>query len=130
LPLKNILRLSSVLETGTGIALILLPSLVVRLLLGLNGLAVENALGRFLGIGLLALGLACWPDQPANLGAPAFRAMVVYNLFVAILLAYLGAVGHYFGLLLWPAVVLHAAIAVLLLRGRRKPENHADATQQ
>ena len=46
--------------------------------------------------------------------SPAFRAMLVYNALSAGYLVDLFAVGHFGGVLLWPAVALHAAVALLL----------------
>ena len=64
---------------------------------------------------MLALGLACWPSrQRAESGSPAFRAMLIYNVLIALYLAHLGTVGHLGGLLLWPGVALHAVVALLL----------------
>jgi hypothetical protein len=40
--------------------------------------------------------------------------MLVYNALIATYLAYLGTAGHLGGLLLWPAVALHAVVALLL----------------
>lgn len=42
--------------------------------------------------------------------------MFLYNLLIALFLAYLGTVGHYGGILLWPAVALHGVVGLLLLR--------------
>jgi hypothetical protein len=128
--MRKILNLVAVLEAVTGLALLIVPGIVIRLLLGQNSLGqnslgAELALGRFLGIALLALGLACWPGQQAGSNAPVFRAMLVYNLFVAILLTYLGAVEHFFGLFLWPAVALHFGLAAVLVRARRSSADHA-----
>jgi hypothetical protein len=123
--MRKLLHLTAVLEAGTGIALLVIPGLVMRLLLGLNGLGAEIALARFLGIALLALGVACWSNHPAAPDAPAFRAMLTYNLLVAILLSYLGVVERYFGLLLWPAVLLHFGLTALLIRASRMPPETA-----
>jgi hypothetical protein len=66
---------------------------------------------------LLALGLACWPSrQRAESDSAAFRAMLTYNLLIALYLAYLATVAHLAGLLLWPTVALHAVVALLLIR--------------
>jgi hypothetical protein len=37
------------------------------------------------------------------------------NALIALYLAYLGMVGHFWGVLLWPAVALHTAVALLLV---------------
>ena len=110
----KVLAFAALAEAGTGLALMIIPAIVIRLLLGPE---ISGALvGRFFGIALLALGLACWPSwQPGESNLPAFRAMLVYNLLIAFYLAYLGTVGHMGGLLLWPVVALHAVVALLLV---------------
>jgi Ca2+/Na+ antiporter len=105
-----------VVEVGTGFVLIVDPAIVVTLLLGTEVSGAGTLLGRCFGIALLALGLACWPGQRgAETGSPAFRAMLTYNALIALYLAYLGTLGHLRGLLLWPGVVLHAVVALLLV---------------
>ena len=113
----KILSFASLVEVGTGLALIIAPRLVVGLLLG-GELAAESVpLGRVAGVALLALGRACWPGgQPTARDSPALRGMLTYNVLVALYLIYLGAVAHQGGVLLWPAVVLHAVVALLLIR--------------
>jgi len=73
-------------------------------------------MGRLPGIAILALGLACWPNrQRAENSSPAFRGMLVYNVLIALFLVYLFKVGHRGGVLLWPGVVLHVVVALLLV---------------
>ena len=112
---RKILALAAVVESGTGLFLVIDPALVAALLLGAEVAGGGTLLGRCFGIALLALGLACWPSgQRAESGAPAFRAMLIYNVLISLYLAYLGTVGHLGGLLLWPGVALHAVVALLL----------------
>jgi len=105
--MKKILIFAAVAEATTGLALLIVPSLVGQLLLGaeLNGLAVTVA--RVAGIALIALGVACWPGTP-------LVGMLIYSGAVTLYLAYIGFAGG--GILLWPAVVLHVIITVLLIR--------------
>jgi hypothetical protein len=63
---------------------------------------------RVLGISLIALGVACWP------GSTALCGMLTYGALVALYLAYLGVIGECVGPLLWPAVVLHGVLTLLL----------------
>ena len=112
----KILVFAAIVEVGTGLAVMIDPAIVVRLLLGAEVSGAGPLLGRCFGIALLALGLACWPGrQRAERGAPAFRAMLIYNVLIALYLTYLGTVGHLGGLLLWPGVALHAVVALLLV---------------
>ena len=115
--MKKVLVLAAVSEAATGLALLIVPSLVGQLLLGaeLTGIAVPVA--RVAGIALIALGVACWPGTP-------LVGMLTYSAVVTLYLAYLGVAGGLSGILLWPAVVLHAILTALLTRastsGKRK----------
>jgi hypothetical protein len=114
---KKLLAFATVVEVGTAVVLIVDPAIVVRLLLGTDVSGAAMPLGRCFGIALLALGAACWPRrQRAEHRSPAVRAMLIYNVLIALYLAYLGTVAHLGGLLLWPGVALHAVVALLLLR--------------
>ena len=107
--MKKALIFAAICEVATGLALLIAPSLVGQLLLGeeLAGIAIPVA--RVAGIALIALGIACWPGPP-RLG------MLTYGAAVTLYLAYLGLAGISTGVLLWPAVVLHAILTALLFR--------------
>jgi hypothetical protein len=109
--MKRVLILAAVGEAATGAALLIVPSLVGRLLFGevLTGVAIPVA--RVTGIALIALGVACWPGGSPRAG------MLLYSAAVALYLAYLGFTGGLGGILLWPAVVLHMTLLVLMARG-------------
>ena len=108
--MKKLLSVAAIAEGLTGLALLVVPSLVGRFLIGaeLTGVAVPTA--RVLGIALIALGVACWPDWPALCG------MLIYGAAVTLYLSYLGIRGNWVGPLLWPAVALHAVLTLLLAR--------------
>jgi hypothetical protein len=107
--MKKVLIFAAVGEAATGLALLIVPSLVGRLLLGeeLTGVAIPVA--RVAGIALIALGVACWPGTP-------LVGMLTYSAAVTLYLAYLGFAGGMNGILLWPVVVLHGILTALLIR--------------
>jgi hypothetical protein len=107
--MKWALGVAAVGEAVTGVALLIVPSLVGRLLLGeeLSGVAVPVA--RVAGIALIGLAVACWPGPP-------LLGMLAYSAAVALYLAYLGIAGGLNGILLWPAVVMHAILTALLAK--------------
>ena len=107
--MKKVLIFAAVAEAVTGLALLIVPSLVGQLLLGeeLTGVAIPVA--RVAGIALVALGIACWPGPP-------LVGMLTYSAVVTLYLAYLGFAGGLAGVLLWPAVALHAGLSILLGR--------------
>jgi len=121
---KRVLVLAAVSEAATGVALVIAPSLVGRLLLGAELTGVSIPVARVTGIALIALGLACLPrferGQPGSdagsSSSQALRAMLCYSLLIALYLAYLGIGGEWVGGLLWPAVAAHAVLTILLGR--------------
>ena len=118
--LTKTLVFAVVVEVATGLALILKPALVIRLLLGVEASGMELLLGRCFGIALFGLSFACWPDRQRSVSTTAaFRGMLIYNALIAAYLAYMGTVGHLGGLLLWPGAILHAVVTGLLVRSMR-----------
>ncbi len=115
--LRKVLYLAALTETGVGLALLVVPAIVVKLLLGVEIDGTAMLLARFFGICLLAFEVACWPVSDDGIGgARVLGALLTYNLLFALYLAYIGVIGGPTGVLLWPAVVLHAIVAALLAR--------------
>jgi hypothetical protein len=110
------LALAASIEAATGAALIVDPRIVTQLLLGVEISGAAIAVGRVAGVGLLALGLACWPSTDARDAARPRRALLTFNVLITLYLLFLGIRGEWVGRLLWPAVVLHAVLTVLLTR--------------
>jgi len=111
---KRLLALAATAEAATGLSLIAAPSLVASLLLNAELSGAGLAIGRVCGIGLVSLGAACWPSPvPAR---AASLAMLLYNSLSALYLAILGASGQSAGPLLWPVVLFHAVMTLLLAR--------------
>jgi hypothetical protein len=123
---QSVLRLASATETATGALLLIIPALVVQLLLGKQLSADGMPVARVAGAGLLGLGLACWPPEEGRALLPAFRGMLAYNALVSAYLALIAVRHHAGGVLLWPAVVFHAIVALLLVwtwREQTQPNN-------
>jgi hypothetical protein len=113
---NRLLKLTALIEAATGFWLIVIPSVVVRLLLG-SPLDTPAAvtLGRVAGAALLALGVACWLAQYDAQSCAArglVSAMVLYNLGTVVILGAAGIRSQPVGIALWPAVVLHAAMTI------------------
>ena len=113
--MKKALALAAVAEAGLGLVLLVYPPIVVRLLLGADIAGAGIVVSRVAGIALIALGVACWPGPPRV-------GMLTYSAAVTLYLAYVGFVGGLSGILLWPAVVLHVILTVLLARASTSGE--------
>ena len=112
--MNKLILFAAVSEAATGLALLIVPSLVGRLLLGQELAGVAIPVARVLGIALIALGIACWPGRMALCG------MLTYSALATLYLGYLGIRGEWVGPLLWPAVVLHAVLTFLLAGAWRR----------
>jgi hypothetical protein len=99
---------AAVAEVATGLALLIVPSLVGQLLLGVEFAGVTITVARVAGIALIGLGVACWPGPP-------LLGMLIYSAAVALLLSVVGFASDLTGVFLWPAVVLHLILAALLI---------------
>jgi len=113
--MSRLLKLTALIEAATGLGLIAVPAIVVRLLLGAEISGATIPLGRVAGVALLALGVACWlarGDTQSRAARGLVSAMALYNIGAALILALAGIGSGFVGIVLWPAVILHAVMAL------------------
>lgn len=107
--MNKMLSFAAVAEAVTGLALLVVPSLVGQLLFGQQLAGVAIPVARVTGIALIALGISCWQARP-------LIGMFAYISAATLYLAYIGVVGEFSGVLLWPAAAVHALLSILLGR--------------
>ena len=112
---KNLLIFASLAEGGFGLLLLAYPPFVARLLFAAEVSGAGVILARLTGMCLIALAIACWPSDGSR---SAYYGMLTWSVLAMLYLAITG-LGGSAGILLWPAVGVHAIIAVLLLRALR-----------
>lgn len=112
---KALLIVTALIEMGTGVALLVVPSLTAELLLG-EGLSAPPALvvARVAGVALISVGVACWLGRHAERHAQSglVAGLLIYNLGVPIVLIHGWIASALEGLGLWPASALHTGLAV------------------
>jgi len=111
---RSVLGIAAAVEAVTGLLLLIVPHLLAKLLLGADVTGVSIVIGRVAGIALLSLGVGCWFGRQEATGGWALAAMLLYNVLVTLHLALVGLGAEFVGVLLWPAVVVHAVLTVLL----------------
>lgn len=107
-------RAAAGLEVLTGLALIVAPSLLARLLFGSDLNAAGEATGRICGLVMLCLAAGCYPRAGESGRHRALVPLVALSWLAAVFLVVTGLMGANVGLLLWPAAALHLILAVLL----------------
>jgi hypothetical protein len=113
---RTLIVATALLEIGSGLVTLLRPEWAIRLLFGvIDASPVALATGRFYGVAILALGVACWCIR-AETASPAVRAvlcgMLTYNVGACSVLPMIALTYALSGVLLWPAAVLHGALAL------------------
>jgi len=114
----RLLIVSAAMEFGAGVALLVAPAMVIRLLFG-AAVDVVPAAGivRLTGAALLALGAACfWArnDDGSVAAGALVGGLLIYNVAV-VMLVFMGALGS-IGALQWAAVILHGLMGAWCAR--------------
>jgi hypothetical protein len=114
--LRLFLLVTAIVEIGTGLVLLIAPERPLALLFGSTPPGLETQLvGRWTGVALLAIGVASALARDDN-GSVALRAVLaailLYDVAVAVLLAYTALGATLAGPALWPAVALHTVLAI------------------
>jgi hypothetical protein len=113
----RLLLITALIEIATGLVLIAIPADFARLLFEGELTGVGVPVGRMAGLGLLSLGIACWPGRdPAQGTGPALRAMLVYNPLATLFIASLAIRGDGNRLALSAVAALHGVLSLLLVR--------------
>jgi hypothetical protein len=120
---RTLLIVTALVETPIGVMLLVSPAPVVALLLGVSVEApAVLVVARIAGAALLSLGCACWlaRNDGANRAMGGIvAAMLLYNSVAVAVLTNAGTGGRLVGVLMWPAVALHAVLAVWCIAAMR-----------
>lgn len=112
---RFLLIVTSFLEFTTGIAMLVAPSQVAKLLLE-NGLDSPQlmVLARITGAALISIGVSCWSTKNLDAAARAslIRSLLIYNVAVPAVLIYAAITFGMRGLAFWPGCVVHSALAI------------------
>ena len=117
--MKNLLIVTGIFESVTGILLLISPSLPVSILFDSS---VDNPvgllIGRLAGAALLSLGVACWlvRNEKSRAVTGVAIAMLLYNVVALVLLTFAGLIVHLSGMGLWPAVFIHVVLSIWCIK--------------
>lgn len=122
--MKKLLILTAMGEAAFGLLLLVVPRLAVQALFDAEVDAVGVIMSRIAAVALIGLGVACWPSRTGE-GRQQLYGMLTYSILVMLYLVRIGIRGVPVGRCLWPAVIIHAVLIVLLtvagIKARRSP---------
>ena len=113
---EKLFTASVLIEAAAGLLMVSLPALAMLLLLGVREPSPEALVAsRISGAALLAIAVACWLGRVDG-GSPSQHgmlwALLLYNVGAFAVLAFSGSMLRMAGVALWPAVGLHAVMAI------------------
>ena len=119
--MRSLLTITALVEGVTGLALAVVPSLIVSVLLG-TSLTDAGAIliGRLAGAALITIAIACWLSRTDTRSLVMVKVMLSYNVFSTTLLVYSALVERISGPGLWPAVLLHVGLLIWCVWSLRK----------
>jgi len=113
--MKNLLTAGAIGEAALGVVVFVAPGLAFALFFAVEPVASAVMMARIAGIALVGLGIACYPRGPQ----PSPYGLLAYSTLVMLYLIDLG-IGGVAGVLLWPAVVIHALLSAALIVAARR----------
>ena len=114
--MKSLLTITALFEGITGLALAIMPSVLVSILLGTSLTDQSSILiARLAGAALITIAFACWLSRNDTQSSVMVKTMLGYNSFSISLLVYAALSERIFGPGLWPAVLLHLGLLVWCL---------------
>ena len=128
--MKNLLVTTAVLESGTGLVLVAIPTALATLLLGAPlDTPVGLTVARVGGVALLAIGTACWLarlDGHSRVVRGLAGAVAIYNAGAVVIFVYAALALRLSGIGLWPVVLVHAAMTAWCIKSLLVPLRTAE----
>ena len=101
-------------EIIVGISFILALNGQSQLIFGTTTEGSGVHFAQLAGIALISLGIACLPSSDAATQRVAARSLLIYNIAATIFFAWIGVATTLRGIVLWPVVILHTLLAIVL----------------
>ena len=111
---RTALLLAAWVEIIVGASFVLASNGQSQLVFGATTEGTGTLFARLAGIGLIALGLACLPSNVAGTQRIAVRGLFIFNVAATIFFAWVAVATTFRGIVLWPVVILHAVLAIVL----------------
>ncbi len=113
---RLLLIVTAVVESATGAALLIAPSLTAELMLGAGLDSPASVMvGRVTGSALISIGLICWLERdrvPGGSRGGLVIGLLAYHISIPVLLTYAAVVENLSGIAFWPGIGLHSVLTI------------------
>lgn len=110
---RTAVMLAAWVEIIVGASFLLVPNAQSQMIFGATPEGIGETWTRFAGIALIGLGIACLPSNLAGT-RQGVRGLLVFNIEATIFFAWVAVATTFQGVILWPVVILHAVITIVL----------------
>lgn len=111
---RTAVLLAALVEILVGVSFVLATNGQSQLVFGAPTEGTGSLFARLAGIGLIGLGLTSLPSNVAGTQRIAVRGLFIFNVAATIFFAWVGLATTFRGVVLWPVVILHAVLAIVL----------------
>ena len=111
--MRLLLIITALGEGAFGLLVLVYPPIAAQALFGLEIDGLSVIISRIAGVALIGLAVACWPGRVPS--RQQLYGMLTYSILVTLYLVRIGIRGAPVGPFLWPAVIVHVVLIVLLI---------------
>jgi hypothetical protein len=111
--MRLLLTITALGEGVFGLLVLVYPPIAVQALFGLEIDGLGIIISRIAAVALIGLAVACWPGRVPS--RQQLYGMLTYSILVTLYLVRIGIRGAPVGPFLWPAVIVHVVLIVLLI---------------
>ena len=101
-------------EILVGASFLLVLNTQSQLIFGARPEGSGAPFAQLAGIALISLGIACLPSNHKETHKVAARSLLIYNIAATIFFAWIALATTFRGVVLWPVVILHTLLAIVL----------------
>lgn len=117
---RTVVMIAAWIEIFVGVSFLLALNAQSQLIFGVTTEGSGVHFAQLAGIALISLGIACMPSNHAGTRQIAARSLLVYNIAATIFFAWIALATTLRGVVLWPVVILHTVLSIMLALSLRK----------
>ena len=117
---RTVVLIAAWIEIIVGASFLFVLNAQSQLIFGTRPEGSGAPFAQLAGIALISLGIACLPSSLTGTRQVAARSLLIYNIAATIFFAWVALATTFSGVVLWPVVMLHAILTIVLALSLRE----------